>query len=64
VYDVRLRRPACALLQSLMGGTVSNEDLMFLGDWLVNPTPGMQLYRVSREELDALKKLGTTKRNR
>jgi hypothetical protein len=47
-----------------MGGTVSNEDLMFLGDWLVNPTPGMQLYRVSREELDALKKLGTTKRNR
>jgi len=52
VYDMKLFRPACVLLQAAMGGdhnvVSANFDARY---WLVNPTNDMKLYELSEEEL-------------
>lgn len=51
VYDTKLHRPACVLLQAAMGG-----DHMVVGQtfdarlWLLTPTPDMALYEVTRDQ--------------
>lgn len=53
VYDLKLKRPGCALLQAAMGGTVS-ATLFPTEDWLLEPTPDLAAYRISDDQLKAL----------
>ena len=54
VYDARLKRPGCVLLQA-MGGNVPNFSKLFPSEsWLVAPTPDMKLYDVTPEQLKRL----------
>lgn len=58
MYDCDLKRPGCVLLQVMCG--LSTEDLMTHfdnEDWLLHPTPGMQLYNVTDEQLVQLGKI-------
>jgi hypothetical protein len=52
VYDLDLKRPACALLQAAMGG--DSHALYEVGftseDWLISPTPGMRLIAGTLDE--------------
>lgn len=51
VYDIKLMRPGCALLQAAMGGTVP--ATLFPSEcWLLAPTPDMKAYRINRDDLD------------
>jgi hypothetical protein len=57
VYDVTLMQPGCVLLQAALGGTVPRERFAQLFDtssWLVAPTPDLQLYPVTEEQLEKL----------
>lgn len=46
LYDIELRRPACALLQALAGLDYLLMSRLFTPEtWLVHPTPGMRLVR-------------------
>lgn len=54
VYDCKLRRPGCVLLQVAMGGTVPSElfHRLFSNEtWLLAPTDNMKLYRATEAEL-------------
>ncbi len=54
VYDVELRRPGCVLLQAALGGTVPParfSELFDASNWILGPTPGLRLYRVTDAEL-------------
>jgi hypothetical protein len=53
VYDPVLKRPGCALLQAVMGGTVS-ATLFPSESWLLAPTDDMKAYVVTDEELEIL----------
>lgn len=55
LYDMKLRRPACVLLQAMAGGTLDGWNLQLLGDWLVAPTPDMKIYTLTDEQLESLK---------
>lgn len=51
VYDIELRRPACVLLQIMMGGTLPEFTELFMGaKWLVDTTPNLKRYRVTLEQ--------------
>lgn len=53
VYDCVLKRPACVLLQAVMGGGDAGvmHDLGFDSDsWLLAPTPDMRRIAGTREE--------------
>lgn len=56
VFDRKLKRPACVLLQAVFGGTVPNFQRYFPSEtWLLAPTPNMRMYRVeNKEQLEAL----------
>lgn len=58
-YDMTLCRPACILIQVVLGGTVSAEQLARFppGSWLTAPTPDMQLYAVTDADLAQAVKL-------
>lgn len=56
-YDVNLKRPACALLQAVMGGTDSVANNFDPDTWLVHPTPDMKVYAMTDDELKMLIKL-------
>lgn len=50
VYDTNLKRPACALLQAVYGGSTEALNMFFdARDWLVFPTKGMGLMEGNRE---------------
>ena len=54
VYDVKLRRPGCVLLQVAMGGTVPSllfQELFPTESWLLGPTDDMQAYSTTEEQL-------------
>lgn len=51
VFDIEQMRPACVILQALLGG--DGEALKeFFGTegWLVNPTPDMKRYEATPEQ--------------
>jgi hypothetical protein len=53
-YDCSLKRPACILIQAVMGGTVSSQelhDLFPVGSWLLHPTADMKVYQVTEDQL-------------
>ena len=57
VFDPKLRRPGCVLLQSAMGGTLTNARLEMLfpvETWLLAPTPDMRAFPVTDEQLTVL----------
>lgn len=54
VYDVKLRRPGCVLLQAAMNGTVPSglfQELFPSESWLLAPTDDMQTYNTTEEQL-------------
>lgn len=51
VYDLKLRRPACALLQAALGGSPGMANSFPSEHWLIAPTPDMKAYQISDEEL-------------
>ena len=54
VFDPKLMRPACVLLQVPYGG---NRDLTMRfppESWLTGPTPDLAVYEVTSEEADKL----------
>ncbi len=57
VFDPKLRRPGCALLQVMFGGDVPSLVFGFKfphETWLLAPTPDMGPYEVSEQQLDLL----------
>lgn len=52
-YDIKLKRPGCVLLQTVMGATISNSKLHAFpqGSWLLAPTPDLKLYPVDDERM-------------
>ena len=54
-YDIKLKRPACVLVQAGMGATVDVTEHFEVEDWLLSPTPDMSLYPVTAEQLEQLK---------
>lgn len=58
LYDVKLRRPACILLQVAVGASVTTDDLSrFTAEWLTSPTPDMAKYEVTPEQLSRLQQM-------
>ena len=57
VFDTRLRRPGCVLLQAAKGGTVPAFDFQKFfptETWLLAPTPDMHTFMVTEEQLPQL----------
>lgn len=56
LFDVKLMRPACALLQAASGGCLSMFQKHFGGlrNWLLVPTDGMRMMLGSDEEWAAV----------
>lgn len=57
VFDCKLRKPGCVLLQVAMGGDVPPRmfnDLFPAETWLVAPTPDMRVYCTTESELRAI----------
>lgn len=51
VYDLKLKRPGCALLQAAMGGSPGMANEFPTEHWLLAPSPDMKTYNISDEEL-------------
>lgn len=55
VYDMKLKKPGCALLQAAYGASIGSFELQkFDADnWLLAPTPDTKLYSLgTKEELE------------
>jgi hypothetical protein len=51
VYDLKLKRPGCALLQAALGGSGGMANQFPTEHWLLAPTPDLKPYKISDEEL-------------
>lgn len=58
LYDMKLRRPGCVLLQRCFGATVSDFDLQQMDpmQWLTALTPDLKVYEIDGVNLEALKR--------
>jgi hypothetical protein len=54
-FDIRLMRPACALLQAAYQCDSSLADLFPTELWLLSPTPDMRVYILERNQLPLLR---------
>ena len=52
VYDLKLMRPGCALLQAALGGDGGIANKFPSEHWLLAPTPDLKLYNISDQELE------------
>jgi len=59
LYDAKLKRPACVLLQAAAMSDYSIANRFPSESWLVYPTPDMKIYEVTPEQLDYLVKIAT-----
>lgn len=50
VFDPKQLKPGCALIQAL-GGTLGIANAFNPEVWLIDPTPEMQRYRITKEQL-------------
>ena len=50
VYDMKLRQPACVLLQVAMGGDPRLANRLPAECWLIAPTPDMKLYEIDETQ--------------
>jgi hypothetical protein len=57
VFDTKLKRPACVLLQAALGGDIESAHFFDSNVWLTAPTKDMRLFRTTREELRAVAKV-------
>lgn len=65
LYDTKLRRPACVLLQAIAGATVTGDDLSrFHAKWLTFPTEDMAKYEVTEDQLKVLQNVPADGRKR
>lgn len=65
VFDTVQCRPGCAILQAILGGSPSIANEFPVKSWLTAPTPNMNTYSTTREQLDQIvaivrKKYGRT----
>lgn len=51
VYDIKLKRPGCALLQAALGGSGGVAGQFPTEYWLLAPTPDLKAYQISDQEL-------------
>lgn len=58
VYDVKLKRPGCAILQAVFGGDQHLAGRFPSETWLTDITPDLKLYEVTEEQLEWLIKVG------
>ena len=54
VYDAKLKRPGCVLLQASYGCSSGLAHKFPLDSWLVAPTPDLKKYQVTEEQLEKL----------
>lgn len=54
VYDPKLKRPGCVLLQAAMGGNERAANRFPSESWLLYPTPDMGRFKVTPGQLDYL----------
>lgn len=54
VFDTKRMRPACALLQTAMGGTPGLANLFSSECWLTHATPDLKAYEITDEQLAKL----------
>jgi hypothetical protein len=60
VYDLKLKRPGCALLQAALGGSPGMANQFPTEHWLLAPTPDLKPYKISDEELSQVIKYHRT----
>jgi hypothetical protein len=53
-YDIKERKVGCVLLQAAMGGDSALANRIPNEYWLINPTPGLQVYRLTDDEAEQL----------
>lgn len=51
-YDMTLKKPGCAIIQGVFGGTINNFQLQKFDveNWLLSPTDDIKLYTLYSEE--------------
>ena len=54
VYDVKLKRPACAILQAVFGGDPHLAGRFPSETWLMSITPDLKLYEITEDQLERL----------
>ena len=54
VFDIKQKRPGCALLQGAMRGDIHAVHRFPTESWLTAPTPDMRAYETSEEQLEML----------
>ena len=57
VVDLKLRRPACVLLQAVMGGDIRVAHMFPAEHWLLAPTPDMARVKAPRSDWERLRYL-------
>ena len=62
-YDIEKRKVGCVLLQAVYGGDSQLAQQIPVEDWLIAPSPGLQLYRLTDDEATKLVAMHN-KRNR
>jgi hypothetical protein len=53
-FDVKLMRPACVLVAAAMGADLECASQFHAEDWLLAPTPDMEVYGVTPDQLAQL----------
>lgn len=57
LFDTKLNRPACVLLQACAGGDRKRLNEFFTSEeWLISPTPDMKLIYGTRRQWESLRK--------
>jgi len=54
VFDAKVKRPACVLLQAALGGDIHVARRFPAESWLISPTPDMKLYSATDEQIELL----------
>ena len=53
-FDIKLMRPACALLAAGLGASVEAANRFNTDDWLLSPTPDMGIYETTEAQFEIL----------
>lgn len=61
-YDIKQRKVGCVLLQVAMGGSSVIAQQIPIEDWLLAPTPDLQVYRLTDDEVAQLIKMHRNKK--
>ncbi len=53
-FDIKLMRPGCALVAAALGASIEAANRFNVEDWLLYPTPGMEVFETTEAQLEAL----------